>query len=267
MATLQDLVTTLSWATAVPAATVFAYGRFAREAGLISQGGRGLGGARMNVRDAANLVIALGGSAITREAGATVNRFRQMQGTIYAFRLETRIMDWLSPLGVQKKSPDDVLSARFGKVLEFLIEEAGSGRLHAFLSSIPSVTLPDENSPSSSEILLSSKVEQILRRAKKGTVEDRPAVLHIEFERSTPMARIRLERWWGVPETVMEIDFYPGRAAVTKLSRPMDLFVTARFSAVTLRALAITLADREIPQSLSYPVALSDLSASAGEAS
>jgi hypothetical protein len=265
MATLQDLVTVLSWATAVPEATVFAYGRFAREAGLISQGGRGRGGARMTVRDAANLVIALGGTATTREAGATINRFRPMHGTIYAFRLETRVLDWLSPLGVQKKGPDETLSARFGKFLEFLLQEAGSGRLHAFLSSIPSLTLPDEYSPSSSEILLSSKVEEILQRAKNGTVEPRDAVLYIEFDRSTPMARIRLERWWGVPETVMEIDFHPSRASVTRFSRPMDFFLTARFSAATLAALAITLSDREIPQNLSYPLAVGDLSPSPGE--
>jgi hypothetical protein len=65
MATLSDLVTTLSWATSIPEATVFAYGRFAREAGFISQSGRGKGAAKMALTDAANLLIAIGGTAIS----------------------------------------------------------------------------------------------------------------------------------------------------------------------------------------------------------
>jgi hypothetical protein len=48
--------------------------------------------------------------------------------------------------------------------------------------------------------------EEILRKAS-GTVEKRPAVLQIEFDRSTPVARVRIARWWGVPEIVAEIAF------------------------------------------------------------
>ena len=61
MATLSNLVSALAQVTGLPEATVFAYGRFAREAGLISQAGRGLGGAQMTATDATNLLFAVCG--------------------------------------------------------------------------------------------------------------------------------------------------------------------------------------------------------------
>src|SRR5262244_3366259 len=82
MANLSELVSGLSVVTGVPEATVFAYGRFAREAGLIAQRGRGRGAATMGPEDAANLVIAVGGTAVTREGGEAINIYRPMRGLI-----------------------------------------------------------------------------------------------------------------------------------------------------------------------------------------
>jgi hypothetical protein len=265
MATLSNLVATLSWTTSIPEATVFAYGRFAREAGLISQGGRGKGAATMTVRDAANLLIAVGGTEVTRDAGTAIKRFRPMRGTIFAFRLGRKAVDWLAPLGIRPSEPDKILRARLGKTLEFLIEQTQSGGLHRFLSSIPSVTLIDTDVPSMPEILLTAKVEEILRKAKSGTVEKRPAVLQIEFDRSTPMTRVRIGRWWGVPEIVAEIDFYPSDTARTRFSRPLDLNVIARVSAATLAALGLTLRDIALPADLGFPLDLESLTAGAAD--
>jgi hypothetical protein len=185
MATLSDLVKTLSGVTSIPEATIFAYRRFAREAGFISQGVRGKGAATMSFRDAANLLIAVAGTAVTREAGITIERFRQMKGTVYAFNLECKVINWLAPLGIKNTEPDVTIRKSFGETLEFLIEQAHGG-LHRFLSSIPSVTLADNHGPSQPEVLLSARVDEILKKAAKGTVEKIPAVMKIEFDRSTP---------------------------------------------------------------------------------
>ena len=85
MATLSELVEGLAYVTRIPEATVFAYGRFAREAGAINQKGRGRAAAEMSATDAANLLIAVGGTAVTREAGDAVRRYRPMRGSIYDF--------------------------------------------------------------------------------------------------------------------------------------------------------------------------------------
>ena len=78
MASLSDLVESLSRVSGVAEATVFAYGRFAREADAIAQKGRGRGAASMTAKDAANLLIAIGGTPITREAGQAVKTFRPL---------------------------------------------------------------------------------------------------------------------------------------------------------------------------------------------
>jgi len=259
MATLSDLVKTLSWTTSIPEATVFAYGRFAREAGLISQTGRGKGAAKMTHRDAANLLVAVGGTAVTREAGDAITRYRKMRGSIYAFRIEAKILHWLAPLGVKRSQPDETLRAGFGETLEFLIEQAQSGSLHRFLLSIPSVTLVDEFAPSAPEILLGAKVEKILKKAEDGTVQRRPAEMHIEFDRSTPMARIRIQRRWGVPEIVAELDFHPSNRERARWSRPLDMSIVARVSAATLAALGLTVRDSELPTDLTFPIDLGSL--------
>jgi hypothetical protein len=87
MATLNDLVSEIADQTNFSKAAVFGFGRFAREAGLIKQGGRGKGGARIAEQDAANLLIAIGGASITREAPEAIRLFRPMHG--YADFAET----------------------------------------------------------------------------------------------------------------------------------------------------------------------------------
>jgi len=80
LATLSELVSQIAELTDIPKATIFAYGRFAREGGLISQKGRGRGGASMTATDVANFLIALGGTSVTREAANAIALFRRMVG-------------------------------------------------------------------------------------------------------------------------------------------------------------------------------------------
>src|SRR5262249_35024787 len=136
MANLSELVSGLSVVTGVPEATVFAYGRFAREAGLIAQRGRGRGAATMGPEDAANLVIAVGGTAVTRESGEAIKIYRPMRGVIFDFEdsLRDMFLTWLKPLGLEIVDQGEfgkqyVLNTDFGSFLEFLICEAGQGDL------------------------------------------------------------------------------------------------------------------------------------------
>src|SRR5215471_16707790 len=101
MATLSDLVTALAGVTGLPESMVFAYGRFARQAGLISQKGRGRSAAAMTLTDAVNLLIAVAATGVTREAGSAVESFRSLkQGRLYdlAGGLSTALLRWLEPL-------------------------------------------------------------------------------------------------------------------------------------------------------------------------
>jgi hypothetical protein len=148
MASLSDLVTVLSKLTNVPKATVFAYGRFARESGKISQRGQGRAAAKMDLPDAANLLIALGGTAVTREAGDAIDEFRPLRGAVRGFvaseECVSEFFKWLTPLG-KLDWADDLssykLESNFGSFLEFLIAEAANGGLMTFMQSIPAGTV------------------------------------------------------------------------------------------------------------------------------
>jgi hypothetical protein len=145
MASLSHLVTALSKLTSIPKATVFAYGRFARERGKISQKGQGRAAAKMDVPDAANLLIGLAGTAVTREAGDAIDEFRPLRGAVRGFVASEECVSvffkWLAPLGELDRADDPLsyklLETNFGSFLEFLIAEAANGGLMTFMQSIP----------------------------------------------------------------------------------------------------------------------------------
>jgi hypothetical protein len=144
MASLSDLVTALSKLTNVPKSTVFAYGRFARESGKIAQRGQGRAAAKMDPPDAANLLIALGGTSVTREAGDAIDEFRPLRGAVRGFvpskECASELFKWLAPLGKLDWADDLLgykLESNFGSFLEFLIAEAANGGLMTFMQSIP----------------------------------------------------------------------------------------------------------------------------------
>jgi hypothetical protein len=146
MATLSDLVSALSNVTGLPEATVFAYGRFAREAGLIAQKGRGRGAAIMQASDAANLLIGVGGTDVTREAALAIRSYRPMKGVVFRDHqrgLVREFAEWWKPLGFEPRGESSgepqkcVFKCDFGRLLEFLILEAGLGNLTRFLLALP----------------------------------------------------------------------------------------------------------------------------------
>jgi hypothetical protein len=173
MATLSNLVSVLAQATGVPEATVFAYGRFAREAGLISQAGRGLGGAQMTATDAANLLIAIGGTRVTREAGRAIAALRPLEGTVSFFRepqlpLEQWIHRYRS-FSIEKTGYEEI---RMGTFVEFLITEASTRSFEGFIRSLQiydSPRLPDQRFHEAQEIFW--KDRRLLPFKKPGSVD------------------------------------------------------------------------------------------------
>jgi hypothetical protein len=137
MATLSNLVSALARVTGLPEATVFAYGRFAREAGLISQAGRGLGGAQMAATDAANLLIAVGGTRITREAGRAIRALRQLPGEVrYARESTLELTDWIERYHSFALSQVADTKLNLGTFVDFLLTEASTGRFESFLRTL-----------------------------------------------------------------------------------------------------------------------------------
>jgi hypothetical protein len=139
MTTLSTLVSVFARVTGVPEATVFAYGRFAREAGLISQGGRGLGGAQMTVTDATNLLFAVCGTRITRDAGKSIVALRSLPGEIvdssYS-RIPKEFKSFIDSLKtvVAKKNSDGRF--RLGDFVDYLINEVRSGEFESIIRSL-----------------------------------------------------------------------------------------------------------------------------------
>jgi hypothetical protein len=141
MAILRELVEVLARITGVPESTVFAFGRFTREAGLISQKGRGRAAAEMSTLDAANLFIALGATDVTREAPLAVRKFSSLQGFTVGFPgspLWEYFHAWLKPVILKTEANGgDVYLKDFGSFVQFLLEDSVSGRLTRFLRGIP----------------------------------------------------------------------------------------------------------------------------------
>ncbi len=151
MATLSELVSTLAQVTGLPEATVFAYGRFAREAGYIAQAGRGRGGAQMTAIDAANLIIAMCGTPVTREAGEAIRTFRALP----AWRgISTQVFDpierWVAKYERIISANNDY--ANFGTFMDFLISESISGDLELMLRSLPVHDVPRPPHPDFPEV-------------------------------------------------------------------------------------------------------------------
>lgn len=78
MATIGDLVRVIAQAEGIDEVSVDVYARRAREAGFITQGGRGRSAAKMTTRDAANLLIAVNASPTGREVHKIVPYFREL---------------------------------------------------------------------------------------------------------------------------------------------------------------------------------------------
>lgn len=114
MALLSDLVKVVAAVEGIDEVSVGIFARAAREAGLLTQKGRGRGAAHMSKTDAANLLIAVNGSTLAKEVPHRVPQFR-------ALKLSPRHSGWWSGPDL-----DELLVANkeFGAQLEYLIEMA-----------------------------------------------------------------------------------------------------------------------------------------------
>jgi hypothetical protein len=87
MATLSDLVKAIAEIQGLEENQVLWIARYLREDGLITQGGRGRGGAKMGARDAANLLIGINAPGTAKQSTHFVRAFRDLP----------LIRDFLSP--------------------------------------------------------------------------------------------------------------------------------------------------------------------------
>jgi len=145
MTTLSNLVSVLAHATGLPAATVFACGRFAREAGLISQAGRGLGGAQMTATDATNLLFAVCGSRVTRDAGKAIAALRLLPGEITESSLREvppQLKEWSHRYSSFALKRTGETQLRLGTFVDYLISDACNGKLEDLVRSLKIYDVP-----------------------------------------------------------------------------------------------------------------------------
>jgi hypothetical protein len=257
---LSDLVSALAVTSGLPEATVFAYGRFAREAGHISQKGRGNAAASMTATDAANLLLAVAGTPITRDAGKAIEQNRPLQGRFIEQDGDgKKIVEWLEPLGMRKRRDrgDSTywykLEADLGQLLEFLISEAKDGHIAGVLRKIPVLAI--EN-PGLEKPLIESvglPTELLVERGGK-TIDPKDINVGSDVNikavvnRVHPHVEIKFTRtnWYTLPsfkEIFFGIDFWPKSDL-----RWDDLDIEASFSIYSIAALGAALAGRPIPK-------------------
>jgi hypothetical protein len=241
MAHLSDLVSALAHITGLPVATIFAYGRFAREAGLIAQKGRGRGAATMEVGDAANLLIGLGGTAVTRESPLAIRSYRAMKGVIfkqYQYGFAGDFADYFRPLGFDFTPIGDFsgeprerkckCTRDFGDLLELLILDAGLGNLTRWLLTLPLEAMPYH------------------------TVLTGHEQLRIIFHWSEPSVSIQFRHAWG---KAFELWFKPhGRQ-----QKRRALHTSTTLTQDCLTALGMVLMDLINPDQLKRPQALTKI--------
>lgn len=240
MATLSDLTLAVSHVTKLPAAAVFAYGRFAREKGLISQAGRGRAAASVTDRDAANLLIAVLGTGVTREAAETIKTFRQLKGRAYNFGGYAHAFErWLKPLGLKRTKGNSVanfeLQENFGAVIEFLMASTIDGSLSQAFSDIPVTEFPIglwRKWKSTNNQLLDLSIDRLV---ELGHLKTKPRhelnfgedfSLEIKVSRITPAVEIEFVRMWDAQQVVFALQFGPLRGAQTKGGHVLRLEAT-----------------------------------------
>ena len=133
MAFFSDLVRAVAQAEGMDEMTVTGIGQYLRDEGMITKGGRGRSAARMSSQDAANLLIAVNGTALAKDAPKAVNAFRALEtqpmsleftsnpfaelstGTRSFGTALERLLDWGSPDPTGKCKLELILSDQSNK--------------------------------------------------------------------------------------------------------------------------------------------------------
>jgi hypothetical protein len=262
MATLSDLVEAVAGVAGLPKPTVFAYGRFARQAGLIGQSGRGRSAAAMTLVDAANLLIAIGGTGVTREAGDAVKAFRSLKNGRCYFFLDSLDIDsdasslgagirFLANYGIRPSQQAGDHSMKipgdFGSFFEFLIQSTLDGKLAELFHEIPAAEIPSDIWRKwISEKNNSDRHKSMEQLIKEGLVAPYPPAalefgehinVEIRFNRLVPSVEIEFIRVWDSPQVVATITFGPPRGG--KALGQHRLQLAAGFTQHTLAAVAL----------------------------
>ncbi len=124
MAKLSTLIPICAHVMDLPDRTVAIYARYLREGRLISTGGRGPGGADMTPRDCANLLIAIMGTNLVKDAAKAVPKYRPLVAGRQQWRLPNMPLPALTRLSEFHQ---------FGVALEALITAAMDGSLESAL--------------------------------------------------------------------------------------------------------------------------------------
>lgn len=93
MALLSELVRVVAEYEGMDEVSVGIFARHAREAGLISQGGRGRSAAKMTARDAANLLMAVNGCSLAKDVPTIVPLLRSLscEGALFGDDFENLV--------------------------------------------------------------------------------------------------------------------------------------------------------------------------------
>jgi hypothetical protein len=261
MAGLSDLVAVVAAITGIPEATVFAYGRFARQGGQISQKGRGRSAADMSLTDAANLLIAIAGSDVTKDAATTIQTFRSLRhGRVYCFagkgalKSEMALLSWLlNTVGVktgEHRVADYGIQKDFGSLFEGLLKGMISGAVAQIFSEIPVAEVPRdlrstwirENSPNlmkNMEELIELGFAKVKEPSDLEFGED--IQLEIKFSRLVPAIEIEFIRQGdNAPELVHSIAYGPEGGAQAKGAHQLRVHATLTQHSLAAAALTLT---------------------------
>lgn len=266
MATLSSLVEAIAGVTGLPTATVFAYGRFAREAGVIGQSGRGRSAAEMEIADAANLLIAIAGTGVTREAGSTVETFRNLtNGRFYDFQgaeFLTAGIEFLAGHGIRPGTSPGMRGVRiqgdFGKFFEFLVNSTLTGQLANLFRRIPSAEIPsdlwaqwisEKNNPHRHKRIEDLIQEGLIAPHKPESLKFGEHInVEIRFSRLVPSVEIEFLRDWDGPQVMGVVTFGPDRGGKAKGAHRLQ--ITAGFTQHTLAAAALVIENMAPPSAV-----------------
>ncbi|APG11494.1 hypothetical protein BKD09_24480 [Bradyrhizobium japonicum] len=266
MATLSSLVEAIAGVTGLPTATVFAYGRFARQAGVIGQSGRGRSAAEMSIEDAANLLIAIGGTGVTREAGSTVETFRNLKnGRFYDFQgadFLTAAITFFASHGIRPDSSPGTRGTRipgdFGKFFQFLINSTLTGQLAHLFRHIPAAGIPsdlwaqwisEKNSPHRHKRMEDLIKEGLITPYQPESLKFGEHInVEVRFNRLVPSVEIEFLRDWDGPQVMGVVTFGPDRGGKAKGAHRLQ--ITAGFTQHTLAAAALVVDNMASPSAV-----------------
>ncbi|WP_265441739.1 hypothetical protein [Bradyrhizobium sp. SEMIA] len=252
--------------TGLPAATVFAYGRFARQAGVIGQSGRGRSAAEMNIGDAANLLMAIAGTAVTREAGAAVETFRNLKnGRFYDFQGAEFLTAGINFLAGYSVRPDTSPGTRgvripgnFGNFFEFLIKSTLTGQLADLFRHIPAAEIPNDlwaqwinekDNPHRHKRMEDLIREGLITPHQPETLKFGEHIsVEVRFNRLVPSVEIEFLRDWDGPQVMGVVTFGPDRGGKAKGAHRLQL--TAGFTQHTLAAVALVVDNMASPSAV-----------------